>query len=183
MPRRRGVAPCPATHHTLDPIKKAPKRSAAQTRRGCTPPPRPGSASTAHTRSCRHQDKKQNGPPPPSPPRRASNLRPPGRDPHALPVCYSIKVVRNPYEDHQLQVPAPPSMPSRYAPTQHQEQQLFMRRPAPSPPRFAAAREDGAHCGAGPPCTFRYALPPSQTLICPGGSTKIIPPRWNSSIY
>ena len=29
--------------------------------------------------------------------------------------------------------------------------------PAPSPPRFVAARDDGAHCGAGPPCTFRYA--------------------------
>ena len=34
--------------------------------------------------------------------------------------------------------------------------------PAPSPPRFAMAREDEAHSGAGPPCTFRYActLPP-----------------------
>ena len=45
----------------------------------------------------------------------------------------------------------------------NQEQQLFMRcwpAPAPSPPRFATAREDvEARRGAGPPCTFRYAHP------------------------
>ena len=39
-----------------------------------------------------------------------------------------------------------------------------MSRPAPSPPRFATARDDGAHCGAGPLCTFKYArtLPPTR---------------------
>ena len=29
----------------------------------------------------------------------------------------------------------------------------------PSPAQFLTARDDGAHCGAGPPCTFRYAHP------------------------
>ena len=45
----------------------------------------------------------------------------------------------------------------------NQKQQPFMRcspAPAPSPPRFATARQDvEARRDAGPPCTFRYARP------------------------
>ena len=41
--------------------------------------------------------------------------------------------------------------------TVYLEQQLFMGRPAPSPPRSATGRGDAAHRGVGPPCTFRYA--------------------------
>ena len=60
---------------------------------------------------------------------------------------------------------APVHMAGRSGPTTatNQEQQLCMRcwpAPAPSPPRFATAREDvEARRGAGPPCTFRYARP------------------------
>ena len=39
----------------------------------------------------------------------------------------------------------------------YQEEQLFMGRWALSLARSATGRDDGAHCGAGPPCTFRYA--------------------------
>ena len=46
----------------------------------------------------------------------------------------------------------------------YQEEQLFMVWPAPSPPRSATGRDDGAHCGAGPPCTFRYAR--TLLLMC-----------------
>ena len=58
----------------------------------------------------------------------------------------------------------PVHMAGRSGPTTaaNQEQQLFMllAAPAPSPPRFATAREDvKARRGAGPPCTFRYARP------------------------
>ena len=58
----------------------------------------------------------------------------------------------------------PVHMAGRNEPTTaaNQEQQLFMllAAPAPSPPRFATAREDvEARRGAGPPCTFRYARP------------------------
>ena len=41
----------------------------------------------------------------------------------------------------------------------------------------STSREDAAHCGAGPPCTFRYAPIPSQT------PTTNNPPRWYPSIH
>ena len=69
-----------------------------------------------------------------------------------LPMWY---ITRN--QDHRLIVKQPPPVLCGRTLPVYQEQQLFMGRPAPSPPRSATGREDGAHCGAGPPCTFRYA--------------------------
>ena len=56
-----------------------------------------------------------------------------------------------------LQWKIPPPVLCGRALTVYQEQQLFMGRLAPSPPRFATGCDDGAHYGAGPPCIFRYA--------------------------
>ena len=47
-----------------------------------------------------------------------------------------------------------------------------MSRRAPSPPRFAAARKDGVHCGAGPPCTFRYARTPPPSSMAKSQENK-----------
>ena len=63
-------------------------------------------------------------------------------------------------KNHEPQVPNPPPVPRRFTPPEHQEQQLFMGRPVPSPPRFATAREDGAHCGASPPVHFQVCSHP-----------------------
>ena len=67
----------------------------------------------------------------------------------------------------------------------HQEQRLFMGWPAPSPPRSATGRDDEEHCGAGPPCTFRYACTlyfalrqkKLDILGAPGRSAVPSPPR------
>ena len=91
-------------------------------------------------------------------PRRASNLRPPGRSPCALPVCYATDVVEKPKTQtttRQWKIPTAAFCGRTFS--VYQEQQLFMGWPAPSPPRSATGRDDGAQCGAGPPCTFRYA--------------------------
>ena len=66
-------------------------------------------------------------------------------------------------KNHQPQAPYPPPAPRRITPPEHEEQQLFMGRPAPWPPQFATARMTERTAGLGPPCTFRYALTPSLT--------------------
>ena len=75
---------------------------------------------------------------------------------------------RNP--DHHLIMEDPISGVCGRALSVYDEQELFMSWPAPSPPRFATGRESGAHCGAGPRCTFRYArtlLLMCDTVNCP----------------
>ena len=57
----------------------------------------------------------------------------------------------------------------------YQEQQLFMGWLAPSPPWSATGRNDGAHCGAGPPCTFRYAR--TLLLMCDLVNEVCVPPK------
>ena len=116
-------------------------------------------APTSVPLECSAQSRKaREGPLAPLSPRRVSNLRPPGRSPRALLVCYATDVVEKPEtQTTTLQWKIPSPVLCGRALSIYQEQQLFMGRPAPSPPRSATGRDDVAHRGAGSPCTFRYA--------------------------
>ena len=94
------------------------------------------------------------GPPPPSPPQRASNLRP--RD--ETPVHFQYAISSMCYETSLK----PPIMgdgqnlggQAVYSKTPHQHQHTHRAACAVA----STSREDAAHRGAGPPCTFWYAL-------------------------
>ena len=103
-----------------------------------------------------------NGPPPPSPPRWASNLRP--RD--EAPVHFQYAMLTMWWGTP----PIPPGVyirlslggtrfsPPRQGGPLHQHQRGDRAACAVA----STSRGDAAHCGAGPPCTFRYAPPYSK---------------------
>ena len=77
--------------------------------------------------------KAREGPPAPLSPSRASNLRPPGRSPRALPKGYATDVAEKPEtKTTTLQWKIPPPARCGCALSVYQEQQLFTGRPAPS---------------------------------------------------
>ena len=104
---------------------------------------------------------KMMGPPPPSPPQRASNLRP--RD--ETPVHYQYATLSMWCETP----PLPPAAGDRqtlggltkHPPAPHQHQHAHRAACAVA----STSREDAAHCGAGPPCTFRYAPIPYPITV------------------
>ena len=78
-----------------------------------------------------------------------------------------------PHQNHQLRVTGKPWGQTKHSPAPHQHQHAHRAACAVA----STSREDAAHCGAGPPCTFRYAPIPSQT------PTTNNPPRWYPSIH
>ena len=157
--QRRSTSP--EAYHTQEP-KQCAQTKLISNKEGDQPPPPP--------HPCTHQmpkagpakfNPKIKKPPPPSRPRWASNLRPPGRDPRALPVCYNI---------HVKPIPKPPAPGRRHT----VGRRTTRSDPAPRTTTvhgaacaLASTVRDGsrgrAHCAAGPPCTFRYAPSPAQT--------------------
>ena len=93
------------------------------------------------------------------------------------PPCTSsmlyYRCAEKPHRNHHLWATGKPGQTKYSKPTPHQHQHAHRAACAVA----STSREDAAHCGAGPPCTFRYAPIPELS------PTINNPPRWYPIVH